>query len=90
MAKKSKSIKIELNNNGDKIIINDDCTKCGVCVEECPVDAIFEGILTMEVDETKCIMCRWCTKVCPIDQIDTKELVFNNLMHRIKDKYWYA
>jgi len=24
-------------------IINDDCTACGTCIDECPVEAISEG-----------------------------------------------
>ncbi|MBM4388984.1 MAG: 4Fe-4S binding protein, partial [Deltaproteobacteria bacterium] len=25
------------------LIINEDCTNCGICIEECPNEAISEG-----------------------------------------------
>ena len=43
--------KILRQENEEKIIINDDCSKCSVCMMECPVDAIFEGAEKMEVDQ---------------------------------------
>ena len=41
------------------------CTGCGICIEECPVDAIeqqAEGLA--EINEAKCIRCGRCHDVC--------------------------
>lgn len=88
MAKNLK--KILLKENEGQIIINSDCTRCGICVLECPTDAIYEGEKIMEVDDSKCIYCKVCIPVCPIDQIALKPLVFNNILHEMKAKFWYA
>ncbi len=43
----------------------EDCVGCGICVEECPVDAISieneKAYITME----ECIRCGKCHDVCP-------------------------
>lgn len=41
---------------------NQQCTKCGLCITECPVDAIAANYST---DESKCILCMRCVNVCP-------------------------
>lgn len=41
-----------------------DCTKCGVCVKECPVQAI-DTENPKKVDEKKCISCMRCISICP-------------------------
>jgi len=41
------------------------CTGCGICVEECPVDAIelnADGFA--EINENECIRCGRCHDVC--------------------------
>lgn len=41
-----------------------DCTNCGVCAAECPVQAIDKGN-PKKVDEKACISCMRCITVCP-------------------------
>lgn len=41
-----------------------DCTRCGVCAEKCPVQAIDKAN-PKEVDSKKCISCMRCIEVCP-------------------------
>lgn len=41
-----------------------ECTKCGVCAHECPVQAIDTGN-PKKVDEKVCISCMRCINVCP-------------------------
>ncbi len=54
-------------------MINDDCTACGLCEEECPNDAISEGDEIYMVDASKCTECvgffdtQQCADVCPSD-----------------------
>lgn len=41
-----------------------ECTKCGVCSEKCPVQAI-DPENPKKVDEKACISCMRCISVCP-------------------------
>ncbi len=47
-------------------VINDDCLNCGVCANECPVEAIAEGDGKFVIDPDKCIDCGSCASVCPV------------------------
>jgi NAD-dependent dihydropyrimidine dehydrogenase PreA subunit len=39
------------------------------CIDECPVDCIYEGERKMYVHPTECIDCGACEPVCPVDAI---------------------
>jgi flavodoxin/ferredoxin len=41
------------------------CTQCGVCVENCPVDAIDLNLEPPEIQKQGCIFCLYCEKSCP-------------------------
>ena len=45
------------------ITTTENCTQCGICVEECPWGAIDPEMYTTE--STKCMRCFRCIKVCP-------------------------
>lgn len=47
-------------------VITDECIACGVCLPECPVDAISEGDIYV-IDADACIDCGACANVCPVD-----------------------
>lgn len=55
--------------------ITDDCTSCGACEPECPVEAISEGDDFYVIDAEKCVECKGhhdspaCVDVCPVDAI---------------------
>ena len=54
--------------------INHDCTACGLCLPECPVDAIIEGDIYI-INSDICNECEdkddgpQCVAACPIDCI---------------------
>lgn len=54
--------------------ITDDCTACGLCVPECPRDAIFEKEIFV-INRKKCDECKEeeegprCAAVCLVDCI---------------------
>ena len=45
------------------------CVGCGVCVEECPVEAISMVDETARIDEQECIRCGRCHDVCPEEAV---------------------
>lgn len=51
--------------------ISDACVdvKDRSCVEECPVDCIYEGGRRLYIHPYECIDCGACEPVCPVDAI---------------------
>jgi ferredoxin len=49
--------------------ISDECLACGVCADECPVEAISEGEDQFIIDADECTDCGSCQEVCPNDSI---------------------
>jgi ferredoxin len=53
--------------------INDECTACGLCEPECPVQAITAGDPIYVIDFDTCVECEGhfdepqCAAVCPVD-----------------------
>ena len=47
-----------------KLNISDDCTRCGVCYDHCPADAITLDDVKAHIDQDKCIGCAECMAVC--------------------------
>jgi len=45
------------------------CVGCGVCVEECPVEAISMVEETACIDDEKCIRCGRCHDACPEEAV---------------------
>ena len=48
----------------DFIAVNDQCVRCGLCAEVCPVGAVDPEDGTV-IDQVKCITCCACIKRCP-------------------------
>ena len=46
------------------IFVNEDCTGCGICARECPMQIIDKQNLSAAVHEN-CISCMRCIAVCP-------------------------
>jgi NAD-dependent dihydropyrimidine dehydrogenase PreA subunit len=39
--------------------------KDGACVDECPVDCIYEGVRSLYIHPDECVDCGACEPVCP-------------------------
>lgn len=39
------------------------------CVEECPVDCIYEGPRKMYINPDECVDCGACEPVCPVEAV---------------------
>ncbi|MBR0429103.1 MAG: 4Fe-4S binding protein [Lachnospiraceae bacterium] len=53
-----------------------DCVACGVCVLQCPRDAIrvHRGCYAV-VDAALCVGCGLCGQACPADAIDLMDVM---------------
>ena len=49
--------------------ISAECLACGVCMDECPADAISEGDDIYVTDAELCTDCGACAEVCPNESI---------------------
>lgn len=47
----------------------EDCTGCGICVDECPVTAIELKNEKAHIDEEECTDCGSCVDSCPSNAI---------------------
>lgn len=50
-------------------IDEDKCVGCGICVKECPVEAISMRDDKAEMDMGECIRCGRCHTVCPQEAV---------------------
>lgn len=54
-------------------IDKDKCVGCGICVGECPVEAIeIKDDGKAEIDPDKCISCGTCAGACPNEAISVE------------------
>jgi uncharacterized protein (DUF362 family)/Pyruvate/2-oxoacid:ferredoxin oxidoreductase delta subunit len=51
------------------VIIQDVCTKCMICVNNCPTKTIHYKENKVEIDLSNCIMCFCCHELCPYQAI---------------------
>jgi ferredoxin len=49
--------------------ITDECTACGTCADQCPVEAINEGEDKYTIDPETCTDCGSCVEACPVEAI---------------------
>lgn len=75
----AKPSKFDLHAKGYPRIVADKCTKCGKCVEICPVNAI----LNYEIIEERCLRCTGCAEVCKEGAIDIEWLLGKEVSDRI-------
>ncbi len=58
-----------------KLQVDEDiCVACGVCEENCPVEAIKLEDDKIVFFEDKCINCEVCSKKCPVGALKLERL----------------
>lgn len=71
---KAQGVKIEPFSK--EIVVDwNKCIQCGVCVPQCPTEALFVGdrqTMKIDFDPAKCIACELCIKPCPVRCIEVK------------------
>ncbi|GAA4753150.1 ferredoxin family protein [Nocardioides endophyticus] len=55
------------------------------CVDECPVDCIYEGARKLYVHPDECIDCGACEPVCPVEAILSEDDVPDDQTAHIED-----
>ena len=55
------------------------------CIEECPVDCIYEGERKLYVNPKECIDCGACEPVCPVEAITADRHVAEDESKHIAD-----
>ena len=81
--------------------ITDECINCDVCEDECPNQAIYEGVDIFEILADKCTECvghfetSQCVEVCPVDCIiidpentESQEELLNK--YKSLNKSWFS
>ncbi|GAB3373949.1 ferredoxin [Amycolatopsis echigonensis] len=58
-------------------VIGEPCVdvKDMTCIEECPVDCIYEGERMLYIHPSECIDCAACEPVCPVEAIKPAQQV---------------
>ncbi len=55
------------------------------CVEECPVDCIYEGDRKLYINAKECIDCGACEPVCPVEAISQDRRVPEEFTDYVED-----
>lgn len=53
--------------------VDDNCVGCGLCVESCPVEAIYLIDNKAVINKEICIDCASCVDVCPLEAIHQED-----------------
>lgn len=55
------------------------------CIEECPVDCIYEGERKLYINARECIDCGACEPVCPVEAISQDRRVPDDQTEFVQD-----
>jgi NAD-dependent dihydropyrimidine dehydrogenase PreA subunit len=55
------------------------------CMEECPVDCIYEGARKLYINAKECIDCGACEPVCPVEAISQDRRVADDQREHVRD-----
>jgi TPP-dependent indolepyruvate ferredoxin oxidoreductase alpha subunit len=65
----------------EPVINQKNCTACRVCLENCPVNTIFENrSKKMQINHKNCIMCFCCQELCKYKAVDTRRSLIARIL----------
>jgi NAD-dependent dihydropyrimidine dehydrogenase PreA subunit len=59
------------------------------CVEECPVDCIYEGGRALYIHPDECVDCGACEPVCPVEAIYYEDDLSEDQKPHLGDNFMY-
>ncbi|MCL6430312.1 MAG: 4Fe-4S binding protein, partial [Anaerolineae bacterium] len=62
---------------------SDRCTGCGICAQNCPVEAIGLRDRRAHIDLHRCIRCYCCHELCPQHAIELRRSALARLLARV-------
>lgn len=72
----------ERGKSSSKPVVNDSCTKCGICAKGCPAEAI-DVCIPDTTDNEKCISCMKCIAICPQNARSLTEEVLSAVTEKL-------
>ena len=54
--------------------IEANCSGCGMCVEACPRECIYDDTVPVRIDAEACVDCGVCQQECPLDAVTAPPL----------------
>lgn len=67
----------------EKPLVNEKCDECGICIEECPYDAL-SGPGRPTLEPLACTGCGICAAVCPQQAVDIQNYTRDQLKAQVK------
>lgn len=74
----------ERHDSAAPLQVSDNCKKCGLCAEKCPVHAILSANPQI-TDTEKCISCMRCVHICPVHARKYEDEKLEKLTERLKE-----
>lgn len=59
------------------------CIACGVCAQNCPVQAITIANKRARTDLKRCIRCYCCHELCPVNAVELHHSILGRLINRL-------
>lgn len=79
--------KLDMHSTSSPFVNRDRCNGCGLCMINCPADAIQLIKEKAEINEDSCIGCSECVAVCPMKAIEIRWNQDKGIMQEIMVEY---
>lgn len=62
------------------------CTRCGICRDACPPEAIIITKNALKITSRRCIRCWCCRELCPQHAMEIQQGLLLRMIHRLRRK----